>query len=197
MRILVIEDERTLAGFVAQALRAEGLLLLAESSPERADLFACDLLGDPHMSTFSGEPALTAVRVLARRGQRLPIWLAARRPGLPADVLAQAFASLRSIPHDLQLDALRAHLTEAADRGEVGEPVALVAAEAIVLNELPEGYGLVVDLLRETPNANLHRYLVLTAARSGDAALRAKLEALRRAERDTARRAVLDEAFGR
>jgi len=188
---------------VAQALRAEGLLLLAESSPERADLLAAALLLDPHTSAFSGEPAVTAMRVLARRGQLLPIWSVVHRPGVlsgggaAADVIAQAFASLRALPADLQLEALGAHLAHARTLGEEGEAVALVAAEAVVLNELADGYGLVVDLLRESANLNLFRYLVLTAARGRDPALRLELERLRRGERDERRREVLDEALGR
>jgi hypothetical protein len=192
---------------VAQALRAEGLLLLAESTPERADLFAATLLLDPHTSTFSGEPAVTAMRVLAGRGQLLPIWSLVNRPGVmvgaflggraPADVLAQAFASLRALPADLQLEALGAHLAHARGMGEEGEASALVAAEAIVLNELADGYGLLTDLLSETANLNLYRYLVLTAARGRDPALRTLLERLRRGERDERKRAVLDEVLGR
>src|SRR5919201_5708344 len=98
------------------------------------------------------------MRVLARRGQLLPIWTVVHRPGaMPgggwvADVLAQAFASLRALPADLQLEALRAHLAQASALGEAGEAVALVAAEAIVLNELADGYGMVLDLLRESSN---------------------------------------------
>jgi hypothetical protein len=187
---------------VAQALRAEGLLLLAESSPERADLLAAALLLDPHTSTFSGEPAVTAMRVLARRGQLLPIWSVVHRPGVlaggraAADVIAQAFASLRALPADLQLEALGAHLAHARALGEEGEAVALVAAEAVVLNELADGYGLVIDLVRESTNLNLFRYLVLTAARGRDPALRLALERLRRGEREERKREVLDEVLG-
>jgi hypothetical protein len=152
---------------VAQNLRAEGLLLLALLQPEIADFRAVELLGDPHASTFSGEPSVTAVRVLAARGQLLPIWAAARRPGTPADVLAQAFASLaRGAPKRLQLEALLAHLSEAQGRGEEGEALELVAAEAIILNELKDGYGAVMDLLKTTQNRSLKEYLEATIRRS-------------------------------
>jgi hypothetical protein len=190
---------------VAQALRAEGLLLLAESSPERADLRAAGLLLDAHTSTFSGEPAVTAMRVLSRRGQLLPIWSLIHRPEVTAgaflgrlipDVLAQAFAALRAAPSDLQLESLAAHLAYARGAGAEGEPVALVAAEAILLNELAQGYGLVFDLLAESGNQNLYRYLVMTAARGRDPRLREELERMRRAERDEGKRAVLAEALG-
>lgn len=181
---------------LAQGLRAEGLLLLAAGDPERADLFAAELLGDPHASRFSGEPTLTAIRVLARRGQFVTIWAKVRRPGLPPDVVAQAFASARSVPADLQLAALREHLDAATALGEEGEATALVVAEAIVLNELADGYPLLLDLLRETPNTNLHQYLVVTAARASDPRLRNLMDGLRKQERDERKRAVLDSALG-
>ena len=163
---------------VAQNLRADGLLLLALIEPELADFRAVELLADPHASTFSGEPAVTAVRVLARRGQHLPIWALARRAGTPPDVLAQAFASLaRSAPRAYQLEALLGQLADARGQGEEGEAAALVAAEAIVLNELADGYGPVVDLLRTTPNPNLRDYLGMAVRRSPDPKLAKLMEA--------------------
>jgi hypothetical protein len=180
---------------VAQPLRAESLLLLAQSDPDRADYWAAELLSDPHLSEFSGEPAVTAIRLLDRRGQRLPIWALARRPGLQVDALAQAFASLRDAPSDLQLGALREHLAWALPRGEPGEPTALVAAEALVLNRLEDGYGLVLDLLRQTPNLNLFRYLAMTALRSDAPRLRRPLADLRAAV-DAAKADALRELLG-
>jgi hypothetical protein len=181
---------------VAQLLRAQSLFFLSEIEPERAVYFAVDLLSDPHTSAFSGEPAVTAIQVLAAEGHLLPIWALARRPGLPPDVLAQAFASLRRVPVDLQTEALLGHLTAALDRGEDGEPTALVAAEAIVLNHLAAGYPTVLRLLRETPNRNLFLYLATATARNGDAEARELLAVLRRETRDPEKRAILDETLG-
>jgi hypothetical protein len=182
---------------VAQALRGQCLLFLGEIDPARVEYFAVELLNDPHLSSFSGEPAVTAIQVLAARGQILPIWALARRPGPQADVLAQAFASLRGAPRDLQLDALLGHLIEAIDRGEDGEPVALVAAEAIVLNRLAGGYPTVAKLLRQSPNLNLVLYLAGTAARQDDPLLCALLIAARDAETNPQKTAILREALGR
>ena len=181
---------------VAQPLRAESLLLLAQGDEERADYFAAEMLSDPHTSAFSGEPAVTAIRLLDQRRQWLPIWALARRPGLQVDVLSQAFASLRHAPADLQLEAVRDHLAAAIARGEEGEPVALVAAEAIVLNGLAGGYELVVGLLRDTANANLFRYLASAALRSESAALHEQVAGLRDAIADE-KRQVLQELLGR
>jgi len=154
---------------VAQNLRAEGLLLLASIEPELGDYRAVELLGDPHTSAFSGEPAVTAVRVLARRGHYLPIWGLARRAGVAPDVLAQAFASLaRAAPGGYQTEALLGQLAEARARGEEGEATALVAAEAIILNQLVDGYSAVMELLGTTANRNVRDYLELTVRRSPD-----------------------------
>jgi hypothetical protein len=181
---------------VAQALRGQCLLLMSDVAPERAQYFAVELLQDPHLSSFSGEPAVTAIQVLAGRANILPIWALARRTGSPPDVLAQAFASMRGTPPDLQLDALSLHLKDAAERGENGEGVALVAAEAIVLNRLAGGYSAVVDLLQETTNFNLFHYLVITAARGGDDGLRERLRELGDRLKDPRKAGIIAETLG-
>jgi hypothetical protein len=181
---------------VAQALRGQSLLWQSEHALERAQYLAVELLQDPHQSTFSGEPTVTAIQLLAASGQILPIWSLARRPGTQPDVLAQAFASLRNAPADLQLDALRTHLADSVVRGESGEGVALVAAEAIVLNHLADGYDAVADLLGDTPNLNLLTYLVRTITRTGDEAMRDRLKALAAIERDPRRAAIFADALG-
>jgi hypothetical protein len=182
---------------VAQPMRGQSLLWLADLSPNRALYFAVELLHDPHQSVFSGEPTVTAIQVLAANGQTFPVWALARRPGPQPDVLAQAFASLRGAPPDLQLDALREHLADAIDRGEAGEGVALVAAEAIVLNKLTDGYDAVVDVLRSTRNLNVVTYLAITIARSGDDAMRTRLRELLDYERDPNKAKILADAIGR
>lgn len=181
---------------VAQALRGQCLLLLSDISPERAPYYAVELLHDPHQSVFSGEPAVTAIQVLAEHAQILPIWAVARRTGSHPDVLAQAFASLRRAPPDLQLDALTLQLKDAAERGEDGDGVALVAAEAMVLNHLSGGYPAVIDLIRATINLNLYRYLLMTVARDGDNLLREQILDSGKAEKNPARASILAEVYG-
>jgi hypothetical protein len=182
---------------VAQPLRGQCLLWLAQLDSPRADWFAVELLQDPDTAAYSGEPAVTAIRVLAEHGQTLPIWAIARRPGPSPDVLAQAFASLQRAPADLQLAALREHLRTAVDAGEAGEPVALVAAEAIVLNHLAGGYPAVFRLLDETPNLNLYLYLVLAIARGGDPDSQAGLRQRTTAESHPRKREILADAVAR
>jgi hypothetical protein len=181
---------------VAQPLRAGCLVWYAELDPERADFYAVEMLSDPHASEFSGEPAVSAIRVLAARGQILPIWALAQRRGLQPDALAQAFGSLRKSPADLQLDALREHLAWAKETGESGEGVALVAAEAVILNGLTDGNAEVVDLVRRSTNRNLCLYLIAAAVRHGDPDLKARLAALR-PRVEPWRRELLDQGLGK
>lgn len=180
---------------VAQALRGQCLLLLDVLAPKRAGFYAVELLQDAHTSAFNGEPAVAAIQVLAARGDILPIWAIARRPGQPPDVLAQAFASLRQAPSDLQTDALLGHLNVALAEGVNGEGTALVSAEAIVLGGLTAAYPRVFDLLRDTANRNLFLYLATTIARSSDKDLRAQLSRLRSSLRDPEKLAILRDIF--
>jgi|GEM_PF-3741062 len=180
---------------VAQSLRAGCLVWLADLDPDRANYYAVEMLTDPNASEFSGEPAVSAIQVLAAGGQILPIWALARRRGLQPDALAQAFASLRKSPRDLQLNALREHLAWCREAGETGEAVSLVAAEAIILNGLTDGNSEVIDLVRQSPNRNLCLYLVATAARHGEADLKARLAALGRGV-EPWRRAILEQGLG-
>lgn len=181
---------------VAQGLRGRCLLWLSDLAPERANYYAVEMLSDPHRSIYSGEPTVTAIQVLAARGQILPIWALARRDGLPPDVLAQAFASLRKSPRDLQLEALRNHLARARGDGESGEAIALVSAEAIILNALTNGYAEVIDLILTTTNRNLCVYLVSTASRQVDATLQAHLHTARQSAFEPWRRAIFADALG-
>ncbi len=66
---------------VAQTCRAAALVGLASADRALACLHATRLLGEPHTSPLSGEPALTAIAVLARFDERLPIYAFLLRQG--------------------------------------------------------------------------------------------------------------------
>lgn len=59
---------------VAQNLRAASLLGLEGLDIDLACVWAVRLLGEPDTSQFNCEPSITAIDVLARRGQALPIY---------------------------------------------------------------------------------------------------------------------------
>ena len=161
---------------VAQGLRAEGLMLMTEVDPTQADYRAVELLHDPHRALNSGEPTVSAVRVLAARGHTLPIWAMVRQPDVHPEAFAQVIASSRGVPRILLRDVLIERLTEATKEGELGEAIALVAAEAIIEQEITEGYDLVIDLLRTTVSPPLAQFLAGLMVRRRESAF---LEAIR------------------
>ena len=85
---------------VAQTCRAAGLIGLATTDRAQACLHATRILGEPDTSALSGEPSLTAITVLARFDERLPIYAFLLRQGENfarrgmGEVVAQGFESL-------------------------------------------------------------------------------------------------------
>jgi DNA-binding response OmpR family regulator len=78
MRILVVEDERTLAGFIEQSLRAEGYAVTVAHDGEQAQLEA--LAGDYGL-------VLLDVMLPGRNGLEVLDAIRARKPELPVIVL--------------------------------------------------------------------------------------------------------------
>ena len=63
----------------AQLLRANGLVALSEQDDELARFHATRLLADPYTDGMSGEPALSAARVLGVLDELLPLYFYAMR----------------------------------------------------------------------------------------------------------------------
>jgi DNA-binding response OmpR family regulator len=78
MRILVVEDERTLAGFIEQSLRAEGYAVTVAHDGEQGELEA--LTGDYGL-------VLLDVMLPGRNGLAVLEAIRARKPALPVIVL--------------------------------------------------------------------------------------------------------------
>ncbi len=78
MRILVVEDERTLAGFVEQSLQAEGYAVTVVHDGERAELEA--LAGDYGL-------VLLDVMLPGKSGLEVLDAIRARKPELPVIVV--------------------------------------------------------------------------------------------------------------
>src|SRR5262245_35031086 len=83
-------------------LRSAALLTLDAVDPARATLHCIRLLADPHTSRLSGEPAVTAVRVLAAEGNTGPLYYyALHQQGPQSDVLSECLKSLAGLPQSL------------------------------------------------------------------------------------------------
>lgn len=77
-------------------LRTAGLLLANDIDPAVAAIFAARLLSDPQMS-YSGEPAGTAIRLLASHGNLAPIFGVVSWQQARPEVLGEGLRSLTAI----------------------------------------------------------------------------------------------------
>lgn len=83
---------------VTADVRARGLLLMREADRALARYWACRLLADD--GAFSGEPASTAIRLLAADGLTEPVYGVAVTGGNP-EVVAAALRELTGLPRGL------------------------------------------------------------------------------------------------
>lgn len=176
---------------VGQALRAAALIALVEVDPSLAAYRATDLLFDPHASRMSGEPALTAVRVLAAGGHGLALYQYALAAVPPApEVLAECLKGLADVPAPVLASVVERHRAAADEAVQVGL-VDLILAH-------PAGaafFPVIFDLLRATRSNDLYQYLAFALVASRKPGLVDGLVALVAPERDPRRLASLAQAL--
>ncbi len=176
---------------VGQALRAAALLVLAEIDMGLAGYRAVERLFDPHVSGMSGEPALTAVRVLAAGGQSVALYQYALAGAHPApEVLAECLKGLADAPAPVLASLVERHRAAADEAVQVGL-VDLILAH-------PGGaafHPVVFDLMRGARSHDLYHYLAFALVASRQRALVDGLAALAGPERDGRRLASLAEAL--
>lgn len=176
----------------AQTLRASGLLLLNDLDETLARFHAVRLLADPHTSLMSGEPALTAVQVLASQDELAPLYLFALQStgqGPLAPVAAECLRSLVALPAPL-VGSLVEHFHDAAAVAQIGLIDLLVNHRAG-----PQALDYVAGVLAKPSDLDLYRYLNIALLSSHKPELRALVLHAARAEVDRQRRAILREAL--
>lgn len=161
---------------VGQKLRAAALVGISTVDPALGVYYAVHLLQDrADTSRFSGEPAVTAIRLLAAGGQHAAIYqLLLAHPGdLVGEVAAAALESLgNDFPPDLYRPLVEPYL--AADRA-----VPLTGAIAhITGSRCARLYDLLPRILTTTRDVHLYNYGVIALAASRDPALVDQLAAL-------------------
>jgi hypothetical protein len=178
-------------GEVAGDLRAAALLALARVDGVLAGYHAVRLLADPHTSIMSGEPAVTAVRLLAAQGQTLPLYAYVAQAQEPiGDVAAECLRSLTALPASL-LPALIDHYRESTD-----EIVLLGLFDLLLAHETrADHHAFILDFLRDTALYTLYRSLVATLVASRDEALIGALAAMAESERNPRKLELLREAL--
>lgn len=176
----------------AVLLRASALVALAEVDEEPARFHAARLLVDQYVQPMSGEPSITAARVLGILGEQTVLWSYIFRDGtqtLP-EVTAECLRQLTDLPATL-LPAL-------IERYREKPPAAvLLGLVDLLINHRtgPHGRGFLQEQLQKTRDADLYRYIVMSMVASGKGPLLDDLVSLAQATQDKRKLAVLAEAF--
>jgi hypothetical protein len=172
---------------VAESLRAVALLTMNEVDQALASFHAVRLLSEP--AALSGEPALTAVKLLAGHGQLLPLYHYALTtdPQQAPEVTAECLRNLTGAPLPV--------VHELAERyRECQDELVLLGLFDLLLPS-PEFSDYVLAFLRETRLDAVFQWLVTTlvAARRED--LLPALRQMADTEPDRTRRNILKEAL--
>lgn len=202
LRLLVLPEDAPLLeqaattyefrfGESAADLRAAGVLTLNEVDGTLAGYHAVRLLTDQHTNIMSGEPALTAARVLAAQGQTLALYAYASRsePSIP-DVVAEALRSLTNVPASL-LPALVERYGGSEDE------IVLLGLFDLLLGHpaRPRYLEFLYEFLRTTRLHNLERYLASALVALRDESVVAELARMAASQRDRAKAELLREAL--
>ena len=156
---------------VAGGLRAAALLVLADLDEALAAFHAVRLLGDRYTSAMSGEPAVTAARLLGSQGHTLVLYQRLLTSELQPEVAAACFQSLAEAPASL-LSAL------AEERWRHCTGAALLALVELLLAH-PEAERMAPTLsamVEESDDLDVVRYAATAAVAGRKAPL---IEALR------------------
>lgn len=177
---------------VAADLRAAALVALAMVDPALASYRAVSALYDAYTSRLTGEPAVTAARVLASGGHELSLYAYVIQEKVPvAEVAAECLRQLTGVP--------TAVLAPLMDRClEDGNDVVLVGLFDLMLTHQARDTftGRIVAYLDATRSYDLFRYLAaaIVAAHRDD--LTAELRALEARGADRRKAEIVQEILG-
>lgn len=150
----------------AALLRSTAIVLLSELDDQVAAFFATRLLADGYTESMSGQPALTAVRVLAAQGELLPLYYYAiqHQHGGHPEVMAECLRNLGQAP-----DAVVSELVSQYGKSE--DRAALVGLfDMLVMGPgAPRHPDYLAAFLQETKDLDLFRYLATVMITSPNA----------------------------
>ncbi len=157
----------------AQNLRAAALVAMVGVDQTLAAVHATRLLGELDTSVLSGEPSVTAIKVLASGGNLLPVYMFVMRQGVPfiecgnGEMVASALAALAD-----EAFPRRAFAAIAREHAALDVPVISGGlAEAIIAHQIDDLYPLLEQMLTTTRHADLVRYVAIEMAAARDKAL--------------------------
>jgi DNA-binding response OmpR family regulator len=136
MRILVIEDELRILGFLARGIEAEGFTVdvsrdgadgLARATESLPDLVVLDLL-------LPGLDGLTVLRELRRRRPDVPVVILSARSDLPTKLRGFALGASDYLAKPFSLDELIARIRAQLRHAHVGQDGHLLHVGPLVLD---------------------------------------------------------------
>lgn len=155
-------------------LRSAALAALNELDDDLGRYHAVRLLANEHTDAMSGEPALTAAKVLAARGEILPLYFYVMQDG--ARVLPEVVSACLGNLTALRTDLLPELLARFTDRNHDHEPneIILVGLFDLLLNhdDGPQALDFIATFLQTSNQLDAYRYLTVTMATSGRNELR-------------------------
>jgi hypothetical protein len=173
----------------ASELRAAALVTLNDVDAALACFHAARLLSDAH--EMSGEPAMTAARLLAMREQLLPLYALVASGGGPPELRAECLRGLTGLPV-----SLLSHLLERYR--EEKDATVLVGLFDLVLGHPSRSAfaDFVCSFLDRTQSIDLYRFVVSSVVASRDPVLIALLRRPDGPGESSPKGAVLREALG-
>ncbi|HYY46380.1 MAG TPA: hypothetical protein VE951_04925 [Candidatus Angelobacter sp.] len=172
----------------ASDLRAAALVTLNDVDGSLACFHAVRLLSDAH--EMSGEPALTAARLLAAREQFLPLYQYATNGDGRAEILAECLRGLTGLPVSLVLKLLGRY------RDEQDETIIVGLFDLLLAHPSRASFAeFVASFLGRTQSTDLYRFVVSSIVATRDPALIALLERPDGPSEDSPKGKILREAL--
>jgi hypothetical protein len=170
-------------------LRVAALRAMNDLDPDIAALFAARFLTDP-LTSFSGEPALTAIRLLAAQQRLEPVFALASWEEGNGQLVGEALRSLVDLRADL-VDLLVARYLESDD------PQVTVGLFDLLLGhrERPRWHDTILRYLITMNDLDVYVIIVTSIAASRDEHLIRTLGALAVDERHPGKRSLLEHAL--
>jgi hypothetical protein len=161
---------------VTCGLRSLGLRLLARLVPDELPYYAAELLDLPETRAprDDGEPAATAIHLLAATGNLATLYYWLRGPGRRSPNLIRAFEAFAAVPPQIVRRYVEHEIATAVRQQD--ETLLTVFAETIVALELDGAYEAIGSILGTKISDELYAYLAMLFAETNRAPLLAILE---------------------
>lgn len=174
---------------VCAGLRAAALIAMNDLDPDLAGLFAARLLTDP-LNSFSGEPASTAIRVLAAQQNLAPVFGLVSWGTAQGEVIGEGLRHLVDLPASL-LPLLANQYLKSED-----EQVVLGLFDLLLGHPTRDEWSdTLLQFFRTTTLMDLYGIIAIQVVASRSGTLIESLRELATTEVDPLRRQLLDQAL--